>query len=129
MEELLVVIAQFFLELLFDGLSFQPFDWVSDWLDIDDWLESPYALCAVFCILGVGVGWASLHFFPHTLLHHGWLRIANLGAAPLLSAYVGQGTARRRAANGSLVVPRERFWMAFWFSLGVTATRFAFAQR
>jgi hypothetical protein len=57
------------------------------------------------------------------------LRLANLPVAPLVSAYIAQAIARRRREANPLIAPRNHFWKAFWFTLGLVAIRFAYATR
>jgi hypothetical protein len=57
------------------------------------------------------------------------LRIANLVLAPITSAFISQAIARHRSKRNRFINPRNHFWQAFWFTLGIVTVRFAYAVR
>ena len=57
------------------------------------------------------------------------LRIANLVLAPVASAFISQAIARRRSRHNKFIIPRNHFWQAFWFTLGIVTVRFAYVVR
>lgn len=71
----------------------------------------------------------SVLLFKHTLIRGSALRIANLVLAPIASAYLARYLARRRSTRVGSIIPRTRFWQAFWFTLGLVSIRFAYASR
>lgn len=132
MEEILIIIIQFFFEFLADvllGLG------SPSWSDLarsryepkpkSRW-EMPVVL--VWFFVAAGLGWLSLFIFPNTLISIPALRVINLILAPLASASLAQYIAKKRAEENPYIVPRERFWQAFWFTLGFTAVRLAYAD-
>jgi hypothetical protein len=44
-----------------------------------------------------------------------------------LSAYISKTIATRRAENNQHIKPQNHYWQAFWFTLGFTMVRFAYA--
>ena len=83
-----------------------------------------------FCLWFLGasfLGWISLFVFGHTFISSPGLRITNLVISPLLSATFCKTVATMRARNNANIVPSFYFWQAFWFTLGFTMVRFAYA--
>jgi hypothetical protein len=137
MEEFLIMLLQFCFETLGDVLCNATFDWPFDWPfkkrawnEADDWHSGAiWPACAIWFGFACAAGGFSLLVFPRTLIALPVLRIANLIVAPLLSAKLALVLARRRARRHVSVVPRYHFWKSFWFTLGLAAIRFAYAQR
>ena len=67
--------------------------------------------------------------FKRTWITHPHLRILNLIFAPVISAFISQAIARRRRENDTGIIPRDHFWQALWFTLGLVIVRFMFAVR
>lgn len=128
MEDLLIAILQGLLEFLWEVITYWFFDWpfcAPKWQD----RETVSWACFTLFVVGGGLGWLSILVFPHTLITHPWARITNLVVAPITSAFLSRVLARVNFTNSLTVDPRKRFWQAFWFTLGLTAVRFAFATR
>jgi len=126
MEEILLVIIQFLIEVVGQVLLELPFefgDWRRSELERGSWQRYTAAL-----LLGGLIGGISLWFFPHTMLHQPWLRLANLVAAPLLSAALAHTIASSRMPQRSHIVPAVHGWTAFCFTLGVATVRFAYTS-
>jgi hypothetical protein len=128
MEEVLVVLFQFLFELILNVLSNLPFEWPSKGRQTPE-RESIWPVCAIWFMVGCGVGGMSLLLVGYALLQPGWLRIANLVLSPIASGLIAKTLAEQRAPSNPMLVPRNHFWYAFWFSLGVAFTRFAYATR
>lgn len=128
MEELIAVAFQFVIELTINAGSHLPVDWPSKRRKTPE-AANVWALCFLWLVAGGVVGGLSLLIFSYALLQPGWLRIANLLVSPVVSAYLAQFIARRRARSNPCLVPRNHFWYGFWFSLGVAFVRFAYATR
>ncbi len=128
MEELLVVILQFLFEFLVDVFANIPFDWPSRNRRTPE-PESIGWWCFLWFIGGCVLGAMSLLVLGYTLIHIGALRIVNLAIAPLAAASLSQAIAIRRAKTNSNLRPRNHFWKAFWFTLGLVLVRFAYAAR
>jgi hypothetical protein len=126
MEELLIVIVQFLFEFILDVLLNIPFDWPSRNRDSFE-PESIWATCFLWFLGASFLGWLSLFFFEHTWIAYPGLRIANLVVAPIVSGAISQAIAIRRAQRNPYLVPRNHFWQAYWFTLGFTLVRFAYA--
>ncbi|MBI3775579.1 MAG: hypothetical protein HY273_08500 [Gammaproteobacteria bacterium] len=127
MEEILVALLQFAFELVLNVLSYFPFDWPSKHRSSIE-PESVAGWCVLWASLGAAMGGLSLLLFEHSLIHASWLRMLTLVSSPLLSAYLSQGIAVARVRNNSNIIPRNHFWYAFWFSLGVAVVRFIYAK-
>jgi hypothetical protein len=126
MEELLIVLVQFLFEFALDVLINLPFNWPSK----KRGRPGPDAIW-IWCILWFGLGCLlagiSLLVMRHSIISLPTLRVANLVAAPIASAYLSQAIASHRARENAFIVPRNHFWQAFWFTLGLTLVRFAYA--
>jgi len=134
MEELLIVLFQFFFELAINGnvFSLLPFDLLSKKRttpERDSVWKFVLPLCLVWSFLGTVVGSLSLIVFTYTFLQNSGLRIVNLLVSPLLSGVLAQILARHRAKLNPLLIPRNHFWYGFSFSLGITSVRFVYALR
>ena len=125
MEEFLVLLIQFVIEVLFESLGYLPFEWATTRKDRGP-RESIGGACTAWLLIGALVGGASLIFLDHSLLHHAWLRIANLVVAPVCAGCIAEVFAARRRATRPWIEPRHQFWYAFWFSFGIAAVRFAY---
>lgn len=128
MEELLIIVLQFLFELALNVLANIPFDWPSR----NRRRPEPERIgwwCVFWFIGGCVIGYISLFFLRQTLISVGALRMLNLLIAPLASASLSQAIARRRAQTNYNIVPRNHFWQAFWFTLGLVLVRFAYAAR
>ena len=126
MEELIVVIIQFLFEFVLNVLLNIPFDWPSKNRTTPE-PESIWAACFLWFLGASVLGWISLIFFKHTLITSSSLRIANLVLAPLVSAALSKAIAERRAKVNPFIESRNHYWQAFWFTLGFTMVRFAYA--
>jgi hypothetical protein len=128
MEELIALILQFVIEVLFESFTYLPFEWATTRGErpLRDAITGP---CVGWLVGGACLGGLSLLIVPHTVLHQPWMRIANLIAAPLVSATVAKWLAQYRQQSNPSVVPQHQFWYAFWFSLGTTAIRFVYASK
>ena len=127
MEELIAVIIQIVVEVVFEALWSLPVD-LFIWGYEEDRPEKARR-CSLFGV-GCALGWASAFLLPQTVLHHGWSRIANIVIAPLLAGWLATVIARwlveKREKDAS---PERQFWRAFWFTLGFSLLRFAYVQR
>jgi hypothetical protein len=128
MEELLIVIIQFLFEFMLDVISNIPFDWTSS----ERTTPEPEGI-SLRCFLGFCGGCllagVSLLVVKHTVISVSALRITNVALAPIASAFLSQAIASRRARANVFIVPRNHFWQAFWFTLGLVLIRFAYASR
>jgi len=127
MEDILVLILQVLFEFILEVFSYVPFDW--PWGDESRTEpESIVGRCTLWFIAGCLLAGASLLVFRHTLIAVPALRVANLALAPVASAYLSQFLASRRASDRQ-INPRNHFWQAFWFTLGLVLIRFIYASR
>lgn len=124
MEELLAVVVQFVLELLFQVL-------VSGAVEVGAvaWSRRDKTGCGWLVgqgLLGGLFGWLSTLLFPHLMLPFLWLRILNLALAPLaaggMTFYMDKWW--NKGTDGSAA-----FWHGFTFALLFGLARFAFAAR
>lgn len=124
MEDFLIALLQCVFEFLADIFCYGPFDWPFEKLPGDLTYK-----CITLFIIGAGLAWISVLFLKHTWISFSAFRIANLALAPLTSAFISEAIARYRRRQNASVVPRNHFWQAFWFTLGVVTVRFAYAVR
>jgi hypothetical protein len=128
MEEILALLVQFLIEVVFESLGYLPFEWLTTRKD----REAPDSIggaCSAWLLVGGIIGGLSLLVLDHSLLHYGWLRIANLAVAPVSAGFVSEAFARRRQVTRPWIEPRHQFWFAFWFSFGIAVVRFAYASK
>ena len=128
MEELLVVLLQFLFEFALNVLANVPFDWPSR----NRHTPEPDTIglrCFLWFCGGCLLGGVSMLALKHTFISLAALRMLNLVIAPLTSACLSQRIAQRRARHNPNIVPRNHFWQAFWFTLGLVLVRFAYATR
>ncbi len=128
MEELLIIVIQFLVEFVVDVVANLPFDWPSRNRTAPD-RNSVAGECVLWLLLGAALAGASLLIFPRTMITLPALRIANVVLAPLASGLLSLFLAQRRARNNPNLIPRNQFWRAFWFTVGVVLVRFAYAGR
>lgn len=128
MEEVLIVVLQFLFEFLLEVLGNIPFDWPSRNRSTPE-PEGIVLRCLLWFCGGCLLAGLSLLVVRQTMIGVDLLRIANLVLAPVSSAFVSQAIARRRARSNPFIVPRNHFWQAFWFTLGMVLIRFAYAAR
>ena len=125
MEDLIIAILQGILEFLFDIFCYTPLDWPST----DRARMGLTGKCILLFIAGCGFAWISILILKHTWIPFSGLRVANLIVAPITSAFISQTIARYRMKKNPSIVPRNHFWQAFWFTLGIVSVRFAYAVR
>ena len=125
MEELLIAIVQFLIEVLAQALVQLPFDLAAPNRPSVPARTFRYV---AFLLLGGVIGGLSIVLIPRTMLQYGALRIANVIVAPLVAGYVASRVTEFRAKRDFLVVPRIHYWSAFWFTLAFAVVRFAYAR-
>jgi hypothetical protein len=127
MEDLIIAILQGVFEFILEIFSYTPFDFFPDW----KWRESDslWERCFSWFIIGCGLAVISMLFLKRTWISHPALRIANLVTAPIISALISEAIARCRSRHNEDIIPRNHFWQAFWFTLGIVTVRFAYAVR
>lgn len=124
MEEFIILIIQGFFEIFLQIFISHPFDLPSKKKSAP---ETIWPFSILWFIGGCLLAWLSLFLFKHTFIPISGLRIANLILSPVVAAYISGAIARRRAKTNDFVVPRDHFGLAFWFTLGFAAIRFAYA--
>lgn len=130
MEELLVLIFEFLLEVVAQILLELPWDSFvgSRERKYDDtpsaWVWGFWSL-----VIGVAIGGLSLWLHPDTFIKSSGARIAYLILAPLLSALVSWELSQRFVRRGrQWITPRLHAICAFCFALGLTVIRSAYAH-
>lgn len=119
-----MAVLSFVLELLLELFSWVPCDWVSRRRDRDD--GPSYFL---WFLVGLVLGGISVVLFHGALIHAPVLRIVNLILAPVLAGFMASRIKGRADRAGDVWLPPQRFWCAFWLTLGVVLVRFAVAGR
>ena len=129
MEDLIIAILQAVFEFIIEVFSYSNLDlWPSS--SRSSWeSHSIFYRCFVWFVIGCALAGVSMVFLKRTWISWPAFRIANLVLAPVVSAFISQAIARRRSRHNPSVVPRNHFWQAFWFTLGVVSVRFAYAAR
>jgi hypothetical protein len=128
MEDLIVTIFQALFEFVLEVFFYIPFDWPSSSRSQPE-SETIIGSCCSWFVGGCILSWLLMLVFNHTFITHPALRIANLVLAPITSAFVSQAVARHRNKRNRFIIPRNHFWQAFWFTLGIVTVRFAYAVR
>ena len=128
MEEILIIVVQFLVEFLFSAVASIPFDGPSFTRKTPE-SENRLIVNFSWLILGCIVAGISLLFFQQTLISVSIIRLINIILAPIAAAYLSEAIAEKCVKVNSYLKPRNHFWQAFWFTLGLTLTRFAFAAR
>ena len=118
MEEILILIIQFLVEGVGQALLELPFDFATSKS------EAKFTSGFLAIIVGGVIGGLTLLIFPHSLVKHAWLRCLNLIASPLLSYAIS----KRLAMNRLDVSPVAHARLAFLFTFGLAAIRFAYAS-
>ena len=131
MEDLLIVIFQFFFEMVLQVLAELPWDvWVGSRQSAVHCEPGPGLWIVLSLIAGGCVGGASLLIFPTTLLHWGSARMANLVVAPFTSAFVSHSLSRwSRSRRGNEPYPKIRTVCAACFTFALAVIRFTYATR
>jgi membrane associated rhomboid family serine protease len=124
-EEILVAIIQFLIEVIGQALVSVPFDFCPR---RDNPGNDRVPLTVIALIIGCACGWASPALFPSSSLQNPAMRTASLVASPLLAGIIAYFVAKSRTRRNPLVVPRHQFWYASTFTLGVSAYRFTYAK-
>jgi hypothetical protein len=127
MEELLVIILQFLFEFIINAVSSIPFDWPSRNRTTPE-ADNSFAQSLVWFCGGCLLAGVSLLVFKQSIISVPALRIANLILAPIISAIISEAIASHRAESNIFIIPKNHFWHAFWFTLGLTLIRFAYAK-
>ena len=127
MEDILIVIFQFLFEFAIDALANLPFDWPSRHRKTPEREEVFFPRFLWFCA-GCALAGLSLLVIKHTLISISAFRVVNLVVAPITSAFIALVLARRRSLHNPFIVPRNHFWQAFFFTLGLVFIRFAYAS-
>jgi len=128
MDDLLALLIQFVIEFVLNVLVDIPFEWPSRYRKTPE-RDRIAGICTFWLILGAALAGLSLLVFPRSLIAVPALRVANLLLAPFVSGLLSLLIARRRAETNPNIVPRNHFWQAFWFTLGLVAIRFAYTAQ
>ena len=122
MEELLIIVIQFFVEVVAQVILELPIDLFTS--KTSQKTEVNVLLGVLFIFLGGAIGGISLAFFPTSLIHSSWLRCANLIAAPLISYQFSKRMSKFKENVNPIV--QARFALLFTFSL--VAVRLAYTH-
>jgi len=125
-EELLVLIIQFLIEVVGQAVVSIPFDCACRIRRKEE--HHAFLLSVVFLVIGGMVGAISAAFIP-SLVHVPELRIAGLVVTPLVSGAFGYQIAKWQArTRNPFLVPQFHFWYTFFFALGLVGVRFAYVK-
>jgi len=127
LEDLLIIAIQGMLQLLVESIVYIPFDWPSKKRITPD-AQRVWPKATILFLIGCVFGGVSVFVIEHSLLQLPALRVINLLAAPLFSAFLSRVIANRRSETNANIIPRNHFWQAFWFTLGLVMVRFAYIE-
>ena len=126
MEEIIILIIQFFVEVVGQTLLELPFDMITSKTDSTSERGFKLGVSAIF--VGALVGWITLWIAPHSLVKYAWLRCANLILSPLLSYAIAKNLANRRIKKGRHINPIVQARIGFLFTFSLAAIRLAYAE-
>lgn len=127
MEQLVLSVIWFLIELFLQVLTPIP-SWPSSGKKKEEGASAVAGSFGWF-IGGIFLGFIWAVLFPRFILQTPELRLANLVCGPILSGYVALVVSRRRGNDNSNIRPRNHFWYAYWFTMGLIATRYGVAYR
>jgi hypothetical protein len=122
MEELLVIIIQFFIEVIVQVIFELPFDLFKS--KTSEKTEKNFIIAILYVFAGVVVGCISLWVFPNSLIQNSWLRCVNLIVAPLIS----YSLSKRLSKNKENVNPIIQARFAFLFTFSLVAVRLVYSH-
>lgn len=126
MEELLIIVIQFVIEVLGQALLELPFDWMMS-RNETNWGSKTVRSVGTL-ILGCLVGGLSLLVLPGSLIHNSTLRCANLVVAPLVSYGLSHLFGKLRGPNTNGISAKHQAWLALLFTFGLAAVRLAYTR-
>ena len=133
MEEILVLILQFLLELGLELLGscdfFDFFPTSSTTRKAANETDGCIGFSFAFMLAGALCGLLVNAVHSKMLIPFAWLRIVNLCAAPLLSGGLSYYIAVRRRERAPHINPWTRFWFGFSYTLAFVVIRFAYGTR
>ena len=128
MEDILIALLQCLFEVLLQIVSLLPWDWVvyrrEESVGNQSWGYGLLSLTA-----GASVAGLSLLILPHALVHHSWLRMANVLFAPLTTAWLSFLWAGIRQKKDPTVSPGHHFLFSLLFAFAFALIRFTYALR
>ena len=122
MEELLIMIVQFLVEVVAQVFFELPLDLLTS--NTSEKTEVNILRGLLYIFLGGAAGGLSLLFFPDSLIHNSWLRRANLIVAPLISYYISKRLSKRKENVDPIIQAR----LAFIFTFSLVAVRLAYTH-
>ncbi len=123
MEDILVVIIQFVIEVILNILTSFPWDLVSYRYEKEE-NNNTVSKCFWLLILGFFVGFLSLLVSHKSWVSKPYLRIANLIISPILAGYISVKVAQFIHIKKEDVWPKRHFWYSFCLCLGYVMVRF-----
>jgi hypothetical protein len=99
LEELIIIVIQFVVEVAGQALVQIPFDCITRNPKKPE--EDSLWRYVLFLSGGSAVGWGSVGILPRTMLHLSGLRIANLVLAPMVAAVRGTRSLNRKFTDGA----------------------------
>jgi hypothetical protein len=125
-EEILIVVIQFLIEVIGQALFSIPFDCACRIREKPEHHGAWWAF--LFLFIGGVVGAISAAFIP-ALVHSPALRVAGLFVSPIIAGVIGYQIATRQSrTRNPFLVPRYHFWYTFSFTVGLVAVRFAYVK-
>ena len=127
MEEIIIVIFQAVIEIVFNVLINIGVDWVVYFWERDDNNQTSLK-CFLMFLAGTIIGLLSWVLIPKVMLPYSWLRILILFLSPVLAGFISLQIARIKAKRRD-VWPWRHFWYSFFACLGLVLVRFVFCAR
>ena len=127
MEEFLIAVLEFVLELIVDvGVN-----WPVAEADPANRRHIDLSLvwqCLLYAIVGVLIAFISLHFFPYPWISNPALQILNLLLAPCFAAFIAYAFAKRRVIQTVSASPRIRAWKSYCLTLALVPVRYTLGK-
>lgn len=125
MEEFLVILIQFIVEIGIQWLIYMPFD-ITFERNRTTGASSGCGWIVLLIVAGGLLGWISVLIAPNLILPTAGWRIANLSLAPIVVGGASYWVAQGRKLEGSLIKPMDHFWFGLLFTLSLAAVRLAY---
>lgn len=127
MEEILALLIQFVVEVVFQILVYLPFDFLPRSGEKRG-EQSGCGWLMLYLVLGGVCGGLSLLVAPRLLLPSTGLRVANLFATPVAAATLSWAVAEWRRRRGAKIDPWSHFFFALCFALAFSGVRLAYGE-
>ena len=128
MEEVIVLVLQWIIEVLFEIATYFPFDLIGH--SRDSGAKTTFGgWVFAYAIIGIAIGVTINWIHPQIFLQSSVFRIANIIIAPFLSGYLSYRLSKWRSLKNPEIKPGRHFFFAAAFTLGIVFVRFFYGTR